>query len=365
MESIYSYWGIWLLLLPVAKDRRIELEGRVERLQGEARDRYNELRGPSEPEFLELLEIKAGMLRGSMERSEGRISDLVFRLEDFYDGISEEGSAHCLKMYSWSTGTASRIRPEELDRGRFYHNTKYFCGEQISYMGYAGLLHDDGKALMPRVMKEKMKRGIYFDQEEFELMQLHVIMGYDVLRKAANGDECLRNVAPIILCHHERRDGMGYLLGLTMDETPPASRIISAVDACLAMVMKRSYDTETPPLWAIEEIKRCAGLPFNENDLIEYNREKLAGLKVTEGQNYEGRLRMMFQRNTRFGEMLPPGYDRGWYDEVVNRASLSHLEDAYLIVRLSSEKQFDPVVALGLEKYALGHPEVVNWYENN
>lgn len=354
-----------MLLLPVSKDRRRELEARVETLQGEARDRYNELRRPHEPEFSEFLEIKTGMLRGSMERSQGRISDLIVHLGEFYDGIREEGSVHCRKMYSWSTGTASRIRPEELERGHYFQHARRFCAEQISYMGYAGLLHDDGKALMPEVMKEKMRNGVYFNEQEFGLMQLHAIMGYDVLRKAANRDVCLRNVAPIILCHHERSDGRGYPLKLRLEEIPPASRIISAVDACLAIVMKRSYDTETPPLWAIEEIKRCAGLPFNERDLIEYNRDKLAGLKATEGPNYESRLRLMFKRNTQFGKMLPPGYDIGWYDEVVNRASLAHLEDAYLIVRLNREEQFDPVVALGLEKFALGHPKLIKWHERN
>ena len=73
----------------------------------------------------------------------------------------------------------------------------------------------------------------------------------------------LQPIANYILRHHERWDGKGYPGGLSGNEIPLLSRIISVVDAYDAMTQDRVYRKALPIDTAIEEIMRNAGTQFD------------------------------------------------------------------------------------------------------
>jgi response regulator RpfG family c-di-GMP phosphodiesterase len=71
------------------------------------------------------------------------------------------------------------------------------------------------------------------------------------------------NVLPVIRHHHERYDGRGYPDGLKGREIPLGARIISVVDAFVAMGSSRPH---RPPLrteQAVDELERNAGQQFD------------------------------------------------------------------------------------------------------
>lgn len=125
----------------------------------------------------------------------------------------------------------------------------------------AGLLHDIGKIGIPENILDKP--GKLTDEEYFE-MKKHPQIGYEILEASGN----MKNIANIIVAHHERWDGKGYPNGLKGTEIHLKARMIGIIDAFDAMVSDRSYRKGMPVEVAVEEIRRCAGAQFDP-DLVE------------------------------------------------------------------------------------------------
>ena len=71
------------------------------------------------------------------------------------------------------------------------------------------------------------------------------------------------NVLPVIRHHHERYDGGGYPDGLKGREIPLGARIISVVDAFVAMCSPRPHREAFRAEQAIDELERHAGQQFD------------------------------------------------------------------------------------------------------
>jgi PAS domain S-box-containing protein len=118
------------------------------------------------------------------------------------------------------------------------------------------LLHDIGKVGIPLEILNKPGK---LTREEWEVLKSHSEKGYQI---AISSWE-LRDIADMILYHHERWDGRGYPVGLAGEAIPVLSRIISIVDSYDAMVNDRSYRKAMTPEEAKAEIKRCSGGQFD------------------------------------------------------------------------------------------------------
>lgn len=102
-------------------------------------------------------------------------------------------------------------------------------------------LHDIGKIGIPDYILLKPGR---LDDEEYEIMKQHTIIGYNTLNAAAHHDikaGYLNMSADIALSHHEKFDGSGYPHGLKGEAIPLAARIVALADVYDALVSKRVY----------------------------------------------------------------------------------------------------------------------------
>jgi GGDEF domain-containing protein len=72
-----------------------------------------------------------------------------------------------------------------------------------------------------------------------------------------------KDIAEIILCHHERYDGKGYPKGLKGDEIPMFGRIIKIADSFDAMTTNRIYKSRISVPQAMKELKDCSGSEFH------------------------------------------------------------------------------------------------------
>lgn len=116
----------------------------------------------------------------------------------------------------------------------------------------AGLLHDVGKFVFPdRILKADAP----LTGSDWEIIRSHPEEGAKLVAQL-DGYEV---VAEIILAHHERVDGGGYPNGLSGEEIPLLSRIISVADTYDVMTARDSYRTPTSSLEAIEELQRVSG----------------------------------------------------------------------------------------------------------
>ena len=73
----------------------------------------------------------------------------------------------------------------------------------------------------------------------------------------------LEAVAPLVRHSHERWDGTGYPDGLAGEAIPLGARIIAVCDAFDAMISDRPYAPRKPLVFALEELRRCAGKQFD------------------------------------------------------------------------------------------------------
>lgn len=122
-------------------------------------------------------------------------------------------------------------------------------------------VHDIGKISIDKNILTKKEP--LTDDEWLEIRK-HPETGYRI----ANSSPGLIHIAEFILCHHEWWDGTGYPRGLSGDQIPLSSRILSVVDAYDAMTHDRSYRKARSPEEAMEELKMFSGTQFDP-ELVE------------------------------------------------------------------------------------------------
>ena len=117
-------------------------------------------------------------------------------------------------------------------------------------------MHDIGKIV---ISYDILNKPQLLQPLEYDEIKLHPLYGHDVLTKSEN----LKDIAYIVLCHHERFDGKGYPQGLKGEEIPPFARIIAVVDAFDSMTSGRSYRKASSPAAAVAEIVKHSGSQFD------------------------------------------------------------------------------------------------------
>ncbi len=132
----------------------------------------------------------------------------------------------------------------------------------------AAILHDIGKIVIPDAVLLKPAR---LTDLEFELIQQHVMAGYETLSRIA----MYRDLAEMMLHHHERQDGSGYPQGLAGDAIPVEGRIMAVADSFDAMTSDRIYKGRKTVEAALTELQAMAGRQYDAT-VVEAAVEALA-----------------------------------------------------------------------------------------
>jgi HD-GYP domain-containing protein (c-di-GMP phosphodiesterase class II) len=180
---------------------------------------------------------------------------------------------------------------EERDSYTAGHSIRvaYYCSvigkemklskKDLQKLEKASILHDLGKIATPDSI---LLRPGKLSSIEYDLVKLHVKSGYDVLKNV----KIYKDLAGIIHYHHERHDGKGYPQGVSGENIPFLSRILSIADAFDAMTTDRVYHVRLNKQQAIEEIKKNSGEQFNP----EVARMAVAALEKAEIKKAQHRL---------------------------------------------------------------------------
>jgi putative nucleotidyltransferase with HDIG domain len=106
--------------------------------------------------------------------------------------------------------------------------------QDIEVLTISGLLHDIGKLMVP---EDILKKPGKLTDDEFQLIKLHPIMGYDLVKN----EDIDPRIKEVILKHHERCDGTGYPSMLTGENISEFAKIVAIADIYDAMTSKRIY----------------------------------------------------------------------------------------------------------------------------
>jgi HD-GYP domain-containing protein (c-di-GMP phosphodiesterase class II) len=133
-------------------------------------------------------------------------------------------------------------------------------------LAYAAALHDIGKVGVPDALL--LKPGP-LAPPEWEVVRSHSAWGAELLSRVPG----LERVAMIVRHHHERFDGRGYPDGLKGEDIPVESRILSVVDAFVAMTEQRPYRPACEPAAAAAELRAQRGTQFDPRVLDAFDAE--------------------------------------------------------------------------------------------
>ncbi|MFR4161421.1 MAG: HD domain-containing phosphohydrolase [Paraclostridium sordellii] len=193
-------------------------------------------------------------LKQAVSNNKKLVMSLVETLEDVnYLNDSDTGS-HIHRISKYCEIIARRITDDE----NFIREITYFSS-----------LHDIGKVAIPDSILKKPGK---LTDEEMEIMKTHVTKGYEIIKKN-NLSDIANN---IILYHHERYDGRGYVKGLKGKEIPIEARIVAIADVYDALRMDRCYKKGFAHLKAMEIIISEKGNHFDPklvDILVDVNEE--------------------------------------------------------------------------------------------
>ncbi len=105
---------------------------------------------------------------------------------------------------------------------------------ELETVHIAAHLHDIGKIGIPDKILRKPGK---LNPHEWAQIRRHPEIGWRIL----NSSQHLKQVAKIVLYHHERWDGRGYPAGLKGEEIPLGARLLAVCDSIDAMTSDRPY----------------------------------------------------------------------------------------------------------------------------
>ena len=127
-------------------------------------------------------------------------------------------------------------------------NTYDFTDTEVFEYGLGALLHDVGKAKIPKRILNK--RGP-LTQAEREIIKEHPVHGVSMCAHLP----MTQNTINCILFHHETLDGSGYPAGIMGDNVPHAVRVITLADIYDALTTNRPYAEAMEPYEALSLIR--------------------------------------------------------------------------------------------------------------
>jgi putative nucleotidyltransferase with HDIG domain len=146
--------------------------------------------------------------------------------------------------------------------------------QEINQLFKAAILHDIGKIATPDAVLLKPGKLAPLDHD---LIKLHAFAGYEMLSNI----EMYKDLADIILHHHERHDGTGYPDRLQGEAIPLLSRILAVADAFDAMTTNRIYKARKDIPAALAELQTYSGTQFDPG-VVAVAVMVLAGVTVPE-----------------------------------------------------------------------------------
>jgi anti-anti-sigma regulatory factor len=133
--------------------------------------------------------------------------------------------------------------------------------EQVKSLIYGAVLRDIGMITVSGLI---LKNPAHLSEEEWALIKQHPVRGAQILEEMTFPQEVL----DVVRNHHERWGGEGYPGGIRGQEIPLGARIVSLVDAYVAMTMERPYRRALPYEKARQVIAENWGTPFDP-ELVE------------------------------------------------------------------------------------------------
>lgn len=196
--------------------------------------------------------------------------EIVYRLGEAVESRSKETGNHVKRV-----AKISRLLAEKSG----------LSSEQADVILYASPLHDIGKIAIPDAILNKPGK---LDAEEWEIMQTHAMLGYDMLK--SSNRQILKAGAVIARDHHEKWNGTGYPAGKSGEDIDIMGRITAVADVFDALGSDRCYKKAWPIEKVLALFREERGEHFDPGlvDLLFENLEGVCAIREQHSDRYLG-----------------------------------------------------------------------------
>lgn len=192
------------------------------------------------------------------------IADIFKRAEDdMYRNKLIEGQEMRIRTVDKALLSLYLISPYEAAHSRRVSELARRLAKKMNFSDLSlreieriGLVHDIGKIAIDRSI---LLKNTPLTKDEEVILKKHPEVGYRMLDSVHE----MRDMAKIVLHHHERWDGKGYPKGLSGRKIPLGSRIISVCGAYDYMTGDTHYRKALDKAQAIEEMRKNRGIQFD------------------------------------------------------------------------------------------------------
>ena len=132
--------------------------------------------------------------------------------------------------------------------------------ERLDLVRLAGLVHDVGKI---GIRDDVLLKPHDLSSEELAAIKQHPIIAAEILRPIRGAKE----IAEIVLAHHESPDGSGYPRGCRGEEIPVEARIIRVADVFSSLIEERPYKAAMDATRAMKVINELAGTKLDADSV--------------------------------------------------------------------------------------------------
>ncbi len=134
--------------------------------------------------------------------------------------------------------------------------------DDLTVLHKGGIAHDLGKLIVPDAVLNKP--GPLTEQEEWDIIKRHPVVGHDLLAPLRT----FHRVLPLVRWHHEKPNGQGYPDGIGGDELPLTARIIAVADCFDALTTRRPYREALPLDQALDILQAGAQKDDFDPDVV-------------------------------------------------------------------------------------------------
>ncbi|HEY7547128.1 MAG TPA: HD domain-containing phosphohydrolase [Blastocatellia bacterium] len=170
----------------------------------------------------------------------------------YHDTVKAFGAAIDLKD-SYTSGHSHRVAKYAEAIAR----EMGLIGAELEHVAVAAYLHDIGKIVVERAIINNPRP---LTEREYRELNRHVTTGYEILSHIR---QPWKEIAYLTKCHHERVDGKGYPQGLSGEDIPLGSKIVTLADSFDAMMTDRPYRARLPLEQALADLRHQADKQFD------------------------------------------------------------------------------------------------------